>query len=142
MWLAPLHGQLGKYLRTKGFKSTEFYDPIPGLKAQTNRVKNVLSGAEGEYMVNGLVRLTKSRLENYPPRGHATNLVAVSPESFFDPSTKLITGTGALQLVAADGRLSLRGWSGYQYSMTNSDLIVSNRARAFIDASLYQSPRP
>lgn len=140
--LPPLHAQLSRFVRGKNFKAIEYHPPVPGLKHQTNHLKNLLSGAEGQYLTNGLVRITKSRLENYPSTGIGTNLVALSPESFFDPDTKIITSTGRLDVTASDGRMTLRGETGYLFSMTNSSFVVSNRVRAFIHGDLLPSARP
>ena len=115
---------------------------MPGLKAQTNQIKSILAGAEAEVLLNGRVRITKSRLENYPPHSGSTNLVALSPESFYEHGTRLVTSTGALQLVAADGRVNVRGQAGYQFSMTNNHFVVSNRVRGFVRESLFTSPSP
>jgi hypothetical protein len=140
--LTPARGQLSKYAKTKGFKVFQYYESTPGLKAQTNQVKSFLSGSEGQLQTNGHWRITQSRLENYPPRARATNLVAMSPESFYDEETQLITSTSALHLKAINGRMTLRGHSGYEFSMTNNNLIVSNYVRGFIQDSLFKTQNP
>jgi hypothetical protein len=140
--LTSARAQLRKYTTMKGFKVFEYYESIPGLKAQTNQIKSFLSGSEGQLMTNGLVRITQSRLENYPPRGRATNLVAMSPESYYEHETRLVTSTSALHLKAINGRMTLRGQTGYEFSMTNNHLVVSNYVRGFIHESLFQTPNP
>jgi len=134
--------QLRRYTTMKGFKVFEYYESTPGMKAQTNQVKTFLSGAEGQLLTNGLVRITQSRLENYPPRGQATNLVAMSPESYYDHETRLVNSTSALRLQAIDGRMTLGGQTGYEFSMTNNRLVVSNYVRGFIHESLFRTKNP
>ena len=140
--LNSARAQLRKYTTMKGFKVFEYYESIPGMKAQTNQVKSFLKGSEGQLMTNGLVRITQSRLENYPPRGRATNLVALSPESYYDHETRLVTSTSALRLDAINGLMSLRGRTGYEFSMTNNQLIVSNYVRGFVRDSLFKTQNP
>ena len=112
------------------------------MKAQTNLVKSCLSGAQGKFMTNGVVRITHSRIETYPPRSHATNLVAISPESDYDDDTRLIYSTNSLLLQAINGRLTLRGRTGYEFSMTNNHLFVSNYVRGYMHNSLFRTPNP
>jgi hypothetical protein len=140
--LMSARAQLRKYTTMKGFKVFEYYESIPGMKAQTNQVKSFLSGSEGQLLTNGLVRITRSRLENYPPRSRATNLVAMSPESYYEHETRLVTSTSALHLQAINGRMILRGQTGYEFSMTNNHLIVSNYVRGFIHDSLFKTQDP
>ncbi len=121
------------------FRMFVYYESIPGMKAQTNWVKSYLSGAQGQIMTNGLVRVIQSRLETYPPRARATNLVATSPESNYDPDTQLVDSTNSLRLLAINGRMIVRGRTGYEFSMTNNQLFVSNYVRGFIHGSLYRS---
>ena len=142
MLLMSARAQLSKYGKTKGFKVFAYYESTPGLKAQTNQVKSFLSGSEGQLQTNGLWRIKQSRLENYPPRGQATNLVALSPESYYEHETRLVTSTSALHLKAINGRMTLRGHTGYEFSMTNNNLIVSNYVRGFIHDSLFKTQNP
>ena len=137
-----VRAQLSKHFRGKNFRFIEYYDAVPGLKAQTNQVKNLLTGAEGQYLSNETVRITQSRLESYPQAGKGTNLVVVSPESFFEVNARIITSTSRLDLAASDGQIRLRGQTGYMFSMTNSSLIVSNRVRTFIQGAALKGSRP
>lgn len=133
VWLCvpPLAGQLSRYAKGKDVKFPQFYEtPVTG-RIQTNRLKGLLMGAEGQYLSNELFLVTQMRLEHYQPDGR-TNVVATAPQCFFDNELGVAWSTGRLQVVAGNGGLRIEGNEGFQVRMTNSSLIVSNRVRTVL----------
>lgn len=142
----PAPAQISKYLRTTNFAYFEYYESAqrgPGVR--TNQLKSQLTGAEGQYLSNDIVRVTQARLEHYPAGRRATNLVALTPLCLFDRRKGQLSSPATLQLSANEGQLRLQGDSGFRYDMTNATFHVSNRVRTVIRASLMSSlerPRP
>ncbi len=129
--------QLSQRIKGKNFTFLEYYEPEVGVKSQTNRIKNILRGAEGQSLTADLIRIRQMRLENYPPAGPGTNLIAQSPEAWFDKEAGVITSTTRLDLVTSGGQIVMRGESGFLFAMETSALLVSNRVRTVIqDAGL------
>lgn len=136
------HAQLSQDIRVKNFTFPVFYEKPAQADSWTNRLKNRLTGADGRYLSNNVIRITNVRVENYPPDGKGTNLVASSPDCVFDARTRLVTSTNRLDILGADGRLRVSGSGGFVFNMTNSTLTISNRVRAFISGSLLPSTKP
>ena len=131
IFVLPLAGQLSRYAKGKDVKFPQFYEtPMTG-RSQTNRLKGLLMGAEGQYLSNEVVLVTKMRLEHYQPDGR-TNVVALAPQCFFDNEARLAWSTGRLEVIGINGALRIEGNQGFQVSMTNSSLVVSNRVRTVI----------
>ncbi|MFM1770755.1 MAG: hypothetical protein RJA22_3284 [Verrucomicrobiota bacterium] len=143
---APAPAQISRYLRTTNFAYFEYHESTArGPGPRTNRLKSQLTGAEGQYLSNEVVRVTQARFEYYPPDRRATSLVARTPLCLFDRRQGLLSSTSSLHAVANEGQLTLQGDSGFLYQMTNATFHVSNRVRTVIRASLLQSldrPRP
>lgn len=142
----PAPAQISKYLRTTNFAYFEYYESAargPGVR--TNQLKSQLTGAEGQYLSNDVVRVTQARLEHYSQDRRETNLVALTPLCFFDRRQGQLSSPAALQLTANQGQLRLQGQSGFLYQMTNATFHVSNRVRTVLRAGLMSSlerPRP
>jgi len=134
--------QLSQRIKGKNFTFLEYYEPEAGVKSQTNRIKNILRGAEGQSLTADLIRIRQMRLENYPPAGPGTNLIAQSPEAWFDKEAGVITSTTRLDLVTSGGQIVMRGESGFLYLMEKSALIVSNRVRTVIQDAALKGKKP
>lgn len=128
---SPTSGQLSRQLKARDVKFPEFYEnPMTG-KSQTNRLKGLLMGTEGQYLSNELFLVTQMRLEHYQPDGK-TNVIAKAPQCFFDNETHVAWSTGRLEVVGVGGTLRIEGRQGFQVMMTNSSLVVSNRVRTVL----------
>ena len=134
--------QLSQRIKGKNFTFLEYYEPEAGVKSQTNRIKNILRGAEGQSLTPDLIRIRQMRLENYPPAGPGTNLIAQSPEAYFDKEASLITSTTRLDLVTSGGQIVMHGETGFSFSMNDSTLIVSNRVRTVIQNAGLKGRKP
>ena len=134
--------QLSQRIKGRGFTFLEYYEPEAGVKAQTNRIKNILRGAEGQTLTPDLIRIRQMRIENYPQAGPGTNLIAQSPEAWFDKEAGLINSTSRLDLVTSGGQIVMRGETGFLFSMENSALIVSNRVRTVIHNAGLKGKKP
>ena len=134
--------QLSQRIKGRNFTFLEYYEPEAGVKSQTNRIKNILRGAEGQSVTADLIRIRQMRLENYPQAGPGTNLIAQSPEAWFDKEAGLITSTSRLDLVTSGGQIVMRGETGFLFSMENSALIVSNRVRTVIHNAGLKGRKP
>ena len=133
VWLCvlPLAGQLSRRFKARDVKFPEFYEnPMTG-KSQTNKLKGLLMGSEGQYLSNELFLVTQMRLEHYQPDGR-TNVVANAPQCFFDNEARIAWSTGRLEVIGINGGLRIIGNEGFQVQMTNSSLIVSNRVRTVL----------
>lgn len=142
----PAPAQISKYLRTTNFAYFEYHESSArGAGVRTNLLKSQLTGAEGQYLSNEIVRVTKARFELYPADRRGTNLVALTPLCLFDRRKGRLSSPAALQVTANEGQFRLEGSSGFLYEMTNSTFHVSNRVRTVIRAGLMSSlerPRP
>jgi hypothetical protein len=131
--------QISKYLRTTNFSYFEYHDaPARATGPRTNRLKSQLTGSEGQYLSNDLVRVTTARFEHYAPDGRGTNLVALAPLCLLDRGARQLSSTNALRIFANDGQLYIEGNSGFLYQMTNATFHVSNRVRTVLQQSLMQ----
>ena len=134
--------QLSQRIKGRNFTFLEYYEPEAGVKSQTNRIKNILRGAEGQSLTADLILIRQMRIENYPQQGPGTNLVAQAPEARFDKEASLVTSTGRLDLVTSGGQIVMRGESGFLYSMEKSALLVSNRVRTVIQDAALKGKKP
>ena len=134
--------QLSQRIKGKNFTFLEYYEPEAGVKSRTNRIKNILRGAEGQTLTADFIRIRQMRLENYPQSGSGTNLIAQSPEAWFDKEAGVITSTTRLDLVTSGGQIVMRGETGFLFSMDDSTLIVSNRVRTVIQNAGLKGRKP
>jgi hypothetical protein len=132
--------QISKYLRTTNFAYFEYHESTnrgPGVR--TNLLKSQLTGAEGQYLSNEIVRVTQARFELYPADHRGTNLIALTPLCLFDRRQGRLSSPAALRVEANEGQLRLEGQSGFLYEITNATFHVSNRVRTVIRAGLMTS---
>lgn len=101
----------------------------------TNQLKGQLRLKEVEYLPNRLVRGRHMQLDQYAPDGR-TNVAARAPECYFDERSRTAWSTGRLEIIARDGWLEVVGRGGFQVSLTNTTLLLSNRVRTVIKQNL------
>jgi hypothetical protein len=141
--LAPwLAGQVGQYVKGINFKYPTYYESTLVGRSATNRLQSLTTGATGESLPDGTLRVTQMRLEAYPLEGPGTNLLALAPECLLDRRTRVAFSTGRLEVVAADGLLRIEGNEGFLVQLTNSTLFVSNRVRTVIHGAALKLPTP
>ena len=126
-----LFAQLGRNWKTTGVKYAEFYEDEATGHRQTNQIKAILRGAEGQFLSNEVVLVKQMRLEHYQLNGH-TGLVATAPICLFDWETRVAWSTGRLDLVGLDGALRVHGHQGFEVRMTNNTMFLSNRVRTVL----------
>ena len=131
LFVLPLAGQLSRRFKARDVKFPEFYENQMTGRSQTNRLKGLLMGAEGQYLSNEVFLVTQMRLEHYQPDGR-TNVVAKAPQCLFDNEARVAWSTGRLEVIGINGGLTIEGNEGFQVSMTNSALVVSNRVRTVL----------
>lgn len=137
--------QVNRSARGRNIAFPEYFERAVRAGQQTNQLKGKLTLGEGEYLPNGLVLGKVMHLEQYTPEGR-TNLVARAPECLFNPSTRAAWSTGRLEILAMDGRFAMAGNQGFEASLTNTSLTISNRVRTVLKQSLMKplslSPSP
>jgi hypothetical protein len=137
----PLVAQIQQGFKGTGLKFPEYYEmPPPG----TNRgfpLKGLLSGEQGRHLSNSIYLVIGMRLEHYEFEG-MTNLLALAPECLFNTDTRLAWSTGRLEIVGRGGALTIQGNQGFQASLTNSILIISNRVRTVIERGTLNQYKP
>jgi hypothetical protein len=137
----PLVAQIQQGFRGTAWKFPEYYEtPLPGAK-RTYPLKGLISGAQGRHLSNDLYLVSGMRLEQYAWEG-PTNLLARAPECFFKADTRVAWSTGRLEIVGMGGRLTIEGNQGFQATMTNATLIISNRVRTVLERSPLNEYRP
>ena len=142
--LAPLlQAQLNRSARGRNIVFPEYFEKAVLAGQQTNQLKGKLNLVEGEYLTNGLVLGKTMQLDQYTPEGR-TSLVARAPECLFNPTTRAAWSTGRLEILAMEGRFLMVGNEGFQASLTNSTLTLSNRVRTVLKQNLMKplSPSP
>jgi hypothetical protein len=138
---APLVAQIQQGFRGTAWKFPEYHEtPLPGPK-RTYPLKSLISGEQGRHLSNDLYLVTGMRLEQYAWEG-PTNLVARAPECFFKADTRVAWSTGRLEIVGMGGRLTVEGNDGFQATMTNATLIISNRVRTVIERNPLSEYKP
>jgi hypothetical protein len=138
---APLVAQIQQGFKSTAWKFPEYYEtPLPG-RNRSFPLKGLISGEQGRHLSNSLYFVTGMGLEHYSWEG-ATNLLARAPECLFDMNTRVAWSTGRLEIVGMGGRLTIEGRQGFQASLTNSTLIISNRVRTVIERGLLNESKP
>jgi hypothetical protein len=138
---SSLPGQLGRSWNMKGVKYAEFYEDLSTGRRQTNRLKGLLKGAEGQLLSNEVLLIQQMQLDYYHLNGQ-TNMVATAPLCLFDYGTRVAWSTGRLDLVGLEGAVRLRGYQGFEVRMTNNTMILSNRVRTVIRRELLKQQTP
>ena len=138
---APLAAQVQQGFKSTAWKFPEYYEmPLVG-KSRSFPLKGLISGEQGRHLSNSVYLVTGMRLEHYEFQG-VTNLQARAPECLFDTETRMAWSTGRLEIVGMGGALTIRGNQGFQASLTNSILIISNRVRTVIERGLLNESKP
>lgn len=130
-----IEAQINRTARGRNIVFPEYFEKAVVSGQQTNQLKGRLTLAEGEYLTNGLILGKVMQLDQYTPEGR-TNLVARAPECLFSPTTRAAWSTGRLEILAMDGQFTMVGNEGFEASLTNSTLTVSNRVRTVFKQSL------
>ena len=133
-------GQVSRFVKTKNFKFPEYYETPRTGPIQTNRIKAILTGAQGQYLSNDLFLLTQMQLEYFDFNGR-TNLVARAPECLFDAESRVASSTGRMDLVGLGGALVVHGQAGFELQLTNSTMHLSNRVRTVIRQDMIDASR-
>ena len=124
--------------KIRGVKYPELY-PRTELEAagrsHTNQLKGLLTGEEGELISTDSILVRTMQLEHYAVDGR-TNVVARAPECLFNPHTRLAWSTGRLEITALEGRFFIESNEGFEGSLTNTSLILSNRVRTVLRQNL------
>lgn len=113
----------------------EYYEDAIQGRVLTNQLKARLTMREVQYLPGRVLFGRANQLEQYTPEGR-TNVVARAPECFFNETNRLAWSTGQLEIIALDGKFLLRGRDGFQISLTNTVLTVSNRVRTVLKQNL------
>lgn len=138
---APLIAQIQQGFKSTAWKFPEYYEtPLPG-ETRTFPLKGLISGEQGSHLSNSIYFVTGMRLEHYTAEG-VTNLLARAPECLFNTGTRMAWSTGRLEIVGKGGALTIQGNEGFQATLTNSILIISNRVRTVIERGLLNESKP
>lgn len=139
--VAPLVAQIQQGFKGTAWKFPEYYEmPLVG-RSRGFPLKGLISGEHGRHLSNSIYLVTGMRLEHYEFEG-VTNLQARAPECLFDTDTRVAWSTGRLEIVGMGGALTIHGNQGFQASLTNSILIISNRVRTVIERGLLNESKP
>jgi hypothetical protein len=136
----PSLAQVSRFVKAKNFKFPEYYESLRTGQIQTNRLKALLIGAQGQYLSNDLFLLNQMQLDYYEMNGR-TSLVARAPECLFDAESRVAFSTGRLEIVGLGGGLVVHGQAGFEVRMTNSTMSLSNRVRTVIRQDVIQASR-
>jgi hypothetical protein len=110
-----------------------FEHATPG--ARSSQLKGRLFLKEIVYLSNRRIYGKDMQLEQYTPDG-ITNLVARAPECVFSESNRTVTSTGLLMIAAMDGQFNIATKEGFEASLTNTVLTLSNRVRLNLKQNL------
>jgi lipopolysaccharide export system protein LptA len=124
---------------SSGFRAFVFYTDAELEPGQTNRLKTIISGDSMQMLTNGLFDVKNPRIEHFGPK-RETNLIAVSPQCFFDGKRNTIQSTNVLKAHSATNEMRIEG-RGYFGMLTNLYLIFSNDVTTVIRQEVAQSAR-
>jgi hypothetical protein len=120
------HGdQVGRAELTDFRAPLENYPPPNATQAKT-----LLEGAKAEPQPGGWFLLTGVKLKTFSTNG-TLELLAESPQCFFDSVQRTVSSAGPLQVRKVDGTFYLEG-VGFLLQPTNSNLTISNRVHTVI----------
>lgn len=114
----------GQGFQGEGIKVPIYYQPHELGKGQTNRLKLLITSKTAERQPNSIYRMVGMHLEHYDGFGR-TNLVASSPECFYNHAQKTVSSAASLSVNADNGLLYLEG-VGFFGNFTNMTLNLSN----------------
>src|ERR1051325_11676557 len=99
------------------------FDEPSASSGRTAKYKALLSGREIKPLSNGVYSVLGVRIESYQWDG-TTNLIARTPDCFFNADTRVAWSSNRLELDSPNG-LSTEG-VGFLCHLTNVNLILSN----------------
>ena len=126
-WCAPAFGQ---GFQGERIKFPIYYQPHELGKGQTNRLKLLITSKTAELQPNSISRMVGMHLEHYDGFGR-TNLVASSPECFYNHAQRTLSSADSLSVNADNGLLYLDG-VGFFANFTNMTLNLSNKVETRI----------
>jgi hypothetical protein len=120
---------------------TEFRAPLENYPSPNEaQAKTLLEGAKAEPQPGGWFLLTDVKLKTFSTNG-TLELLAESPQCFFDSVRRTVSSAGPLQVRKADGTFYLEG-EGFLLQPTNSNLTISNRVHTVIRNLPGRSSKP
>lgn len=121
----------------KGFKwAPEYYPATNGVQ----RYKSLITGSEGQFLSNGVIRVNYPRIESFRPDG-SVEWVVSAVEALVDMFGKTATGTNLVSFRTGDTNLYLSG-RGFLWKHTNATIILSNQTYTWVNrAGLTNSPK-
>jgi hypothetical protein len=137
----PLLAQIRSGGQASGWKYPERYELPILAKGQTNRLKGLLMGQQGQHLSNQVYRVNQMQLEHYDLDGK-TNLIARAPECLFNMDDRIAWSTGRLEIIGLAGAMRMDGNEGFEARMTNSTLTISNRVRTVLRQGLAKISNP
>ncbi len=120
----------GQGFQAEDVKFPIYYQAHELTKDQTNRLKVLITSKTMERLPNSTYRLGGMYLQHQDGFGR-TNLIARSPECFYNHSQKTISSAASLSVNADNGLLYLEG-VGFFGNFTNMTLHLSNKVETRI----------
>ena len=114
------------------------FDEPSASAGRTAKYKALLSGREIRPLSNGVYRVLGVRIESYQLDG-TTNLIARTPDCFFNADTRVAWSSNRLVLESPNG-LSMEG-IGFHCQLTNVYLVMSNDVHTSVQQQLMQGAR-
>ncbi|PYI80500.1 MAG: hypothetical protein DME26_21485 [Verrucomicrobia bacterium] len=122
----------------KDFKVPDYYPNAT--RGGTNQLRTLLTGVEARPRPDGRVFVTKPHILSFSDAGQ-TQAVVQAVDCVFDYKSNAASSTNTLQFQTGDGRFLLEGL-GFHWNRTNSNLVISNKARTTISRPLMESTSP
>src|SRR6186997_1416106 len=120
----------GQGFQGEGIKFPIYYQAHELTRGQTNRLKLLITSKTAELLPNSTYRLGGMYLQHQDGFGR-TNLIARSPECFYNHAQKTISSSSNLSVNADNGLLYLEG-VGFFGNFTNMTLNLSNKVETRI----------
>jgi hypothetical protein len=120
---------------------TDFRAPLENYPPPNEaQAKTLLEGAKAEPQPGGWFLLTDVKLKTFSTNG-TLELLAESPQCFFDSVRRTVSSAGPLQVRKADGTFYLEG-EGFLLRPTDFNLTISNRVHTVIRNAPGRSSKP
>ena len=120
----------GQGFQGENIKFPIYYQAHELTRGQTNRLKLLITSKTWELLPNSTYRLGGMYLQHQDGFGR-TNLIASSPECFYNHAQKTISSAASLSVNADNGLLYLEG-VGFFGNFTNMTLNLSNKVETRI----------
>jgi lipopolysaccharide export system protein LptA len=120
----------GQGFQGEGIKFPIYYQAHELTKGQSNRLKLLITSKTAELLPNSIYRLGGMYLQHQDGFGR-TNLIARSPECFYNHERKTVSSAASLSVNADNGLLYLEG-VGFFGNFTNMTLNLSNKVETRI----------